>query len=45
MLFMETVALYCENYTEHTNILCGQKAEWCNVKNGGKYSYHYGMKG
>jgi hypothetical protein len=25
MLFRETVAVYCENYTEHTNTLCGQK--------------------
>jgi hypothetical protein len=24
MLFRETVAVYCENYTEHTNTLCGQ---------------------
>jgi hypothetical protein len=26
MLFGETVAVYCENYTEHKNILCGQNA-------------------
>jgi hypothetical protein len=25
MLFRETVAVYCENLTEHTNTLCGQK--------------------
>jgi hypothetical protein len=25
MLFRETVAVYCENRTEHTNTLCGQK--------------------
>jgi hypothetical protein len=25
MLFKETVAVYCENHTEHTNTLCGQK--------------------
>jgi hypothetical protein len=24
MLFRETVAVYCENHTEHTNTLCGQ---------------------
>jgi hypothetical protein len=24
MLFGETVAVYCENNTEHTNALCGQ---------------------
>jgi hypothetical protein len=27
MLFRETVAPYCENYTEQTNILYGQNAE------------------
>jgi hypothetical protein len=24
----ETVAVYCENHTEHTNALCGQKTEF-----------------
>jgi translation initiation factor IF-1 len=28
MLFGETVAVYCENHTEHTNTLCGQNAEF-----------------
>jgi translation initiation factor IF-1 len=27
MLFAETVAVYCENHTEHINTLCGQNAE------------------
>jgi hypothetical protein len=27
MLFREIVAVYCENYTEHTNTLCGQKTQ------------------
>jgi hypothetical protein len=27
MLFGETVAVYCENHTEHTDTLCGQNAE------------------
>jgi hypothetical protein len=27
MLFRETVAVYCEKHTEHTNTLCGQNAE------------------
>jgi hypothetical protein len=31
MLFRETVAVYCENHTEHTNTLCGQNAEFCNI--------------
>jgi hypothetical protein len=26
MLFRETVAVYRENHTEHTNTLCGQKS-------------------
>jgi hypothetical protein len=28
MLFRETVAVCCENHTEHTNKLCGQNAEF-----------------
>jgi hypothetical protein len=31
MLFRETVAVYCENRTEHTNTLCGQNMEFCNI--------------
>jgi hypothetical protein len=27
MLFREKIAIYCENHTEHTNTLGGQKAE------------------
>jgi hypothetical protein len=43
MLFGETVAVYCENHTEHTNILRGQNAEsWC-VKEGGTYSNHWAL--
>jgi hypothetical protein len=26
MLFGETVAVYCENHTEHTDTLCAQNA-------------------
>jgi hypothetical protein len=38
MLLGETVAVYCENHTEHTDTLCGQNAEfWC-VKAGGTYT-------
>jgi hypothetical protein len=32
MLFGETVAVYCENHTEHTDALCGQNAKFLNVK-------------
>jgi hypothetical protein len=28
MLFRETVAVYCENHTEHTNTLRGHSAEF-----------------
>jgi hypothetical protein len=31
MLFGETVAVYCENHTEHTDTLCGQNAEFWYV--------------
>jgi hypothetical protein len=30
MLFRETVAVSCENYTEHTDTLCGQNAVYIN---------------
>jgi hypothetical protein len=32
MLFGETVALHCENHTEHTNTLCGQNVEFGVLK-------------
>jgi hypothetical protein len=32
MLFGETVAVYCENHTDHTDTLCGQNAEFWYVK-------------
>jgi hypothetical protein len=32
MLFGETVAVYCENLTEHTDTMCGQNAEFGMVK-------------
>jgi hypothetical protein len=33
MLFGETVAVYCENHTEHINTVCGQNAEFSVLKN------------
>jgi hypothetical protein len=45
MLFRETVAVYCENHTEHTNTLCGQNVEFEYVKAGGTYSNHCALKG
>jgi hypothetical protein len=32
MLFGETVAVYCENHTEHTDTLCGQNVEFGMLK-------------
>jgi hypothetical protein len=33
MLFRETVAVYCENHTEHTKAaMCGQSAELSNAE-------------
>jgi hypothetical protein len=40
MLFGETVAVYCEDRTEHTDTLCGQNAEFWYVKAGGTYPNH-----
>jgi hypothetical protein len=37
MLFRETVAVYCENYMEHTDILRGQNIEPNDSNNNGKY--------
>jgi hypothetical protein len=45
MLFRETVAVYCENLTEHTNILCGQNGYVLNAKAGGIYSNRNTLKG
>jgi hypothetical protein len=39
MLFRETVAVYCENHTEHTDTLRGQNAEFLNIKADGTYSH------
>jgi hypothetical protein len=38
MLFKKTVAVYCENHTEHINTLCGQNVELFNIKAGGTHS-------
>jgi hypothetical protein len=32
MPFRETVAVYCENHTEHTKTLCGQNAKFLCIK-------------
>jgi hypothetical protein len=38
MLCRETVAVYCENHTEHINTLCGQNAKFFYAKSCGTYS-------
>jgi hypothetical protein len=43
--FGETVAVYCENHTEHINTLCGQIAEFLNAAVYGTYSYHCAIEG
>jgi hypothetical protein len=45
MLFRETVAVYCENHTEHTDTLCGQNAQFYYVKASGTYSNRWALKG
>jgi hypothetical protein len=44
MLFRETVAVYYENHTEHTNTLCAQNAGFQCVKAGGTYNNHSDLK-
>jgi hypothetical protein len=38
MLFMEIIAVDCENHTEHTNTMCGQYAEFLIAEESGTYS-------
>jgi hypothetical protein len=45
MLFRETVAVYCENHTEHTETLWGYTTEILYVSVLYVYSYHFGLKG
>jgi hypothetical protein len=44
MMFGETVAVYCENHTEHTDTLRGQNAEFRYVKASGTYTYRCAVK-
>jgi hypothetical protein len=44
MLFRETVAVYCENHTEHRDTLCGQNAEFWYRKAGGTLSNYLALK-
>jgi hypothetical protein len=44
MLYSEIIAVCCEIHTKHT-VWCGQNVEFVNVKPGGTYSNHWGLKG
>jgi hypothetical protein len=44
MPFRETVTVYCENHTKHTNTLPGQNSEFQYVKEGGTYSNRWALK-
>jgi hypothetical protein len=39
ILLREIIAVYFENHTKHTNTLCLQNEEICNVKSGDTYEY------
>jgi hypothetical protein len=45
MLYREIIAVCSEIHTKHINTLCGQNAEFVNVKPGGIYSNHWALKG
>jgi hypothetical protein len=45
MLFGETVAVYCENHTEHVNTLRGVNLEISNIEACGTYSNHCALRG
>jgi hypothetical protein len=40
MLFREAIAVYYETHTKHIYTLCGQTAEFLNIKAGGTYNNH-----
>jgi hypothetical protein len=44
MLFRETVAVYFESHTKHTDTLCEQNVGFYYIKTGGTYSNHWDLK-
>jgi hypothetical protein len=44
MLYREIIAVCSEIRTKSINTLCGQSAEFLNVKPGGIYSNHWALK-
>ena len=45
MLYSEIIDVCSEIHTKHINTLCGQNAEFVNVKRGGTYSNHWALEG
>jgi hypothetical protein len=45
MLFEEVIAVYIENRTQHTDLLCERNAEFSNVRAGAAYRNHCSLKG
>jgi hypothetical protein len=45
MLYREIIALCSQIHTKHINTLCGQEAEFVNVKPGGTYNNQWALKG
>jgi hypothetical protein len=45
MLFKEIIAVYSENHTKHTNLLCVQNAELLIVIEDGTNNYQWALKG
>jgi hypothetical protein len=41
MLFRDTIAVYCENHTEHINTFCGKNSEILDVEIRGIYGRHH----
>jgi hypothetical protein len=44
-MFKEIIAFYTKNHMKFINAPWGQNAALLNVKAGGIYSYHWGLKG
>jgi hypothetical protein len=45
MLYREIFAVCSEIHTKHTNTVCEQNVELCNVNPGGTYNNHWATKG
>jgi hypothetical protein len=44
MLYSEIIAVCSQIHTKHINTLCGQNAEFFNVKSRGAYTNHWTLK-